>query len=274
MRANRPVVATEQVSKYDQGLIPDKRRSLILAEILETGHISVEKIIQDYNISKMTAWRDLKFLDEEKKVKKVHGGAIPIEGGNISVEPGFDTKVCSPEKLAIAKYAARFVHENDVIMIDGGSTPMEIIPFLTHDNLTIITNSPTTALLAARIHEEYAVICAGGLVRDVSRTCVGPDTEAQIRSKHANAAFLSGLGLTPKQGLTEPNTLEIGVKLAMCESAETRVVIVEATKLARVSLHKVMPSDEIDIIVTDNRAPERVVSEFETLGVDVRVVAP
>jgi DeoR/GlpR family transcriptional regulator of sugar metabolism len=190
------------------------------------------------------------------------------------VRSGFETKVSSPEKRAIAKYATRFIHENDVIMIDGGTTPMEIIPFLSHDNLTIITNSPYSALLAAKTHEQYTVICAGGLVRDISRTCVGPDTEGQIRSKHANAAFLSGLGLTPRNGLTEPNTLEIGVKLAMCESAETRIVVVEAPKLTRVSLHKVMPSDEIDIIVTDGRAPDRVVGEFEAIGVDVRVVSP
>jgi DeoR family myo-inositol catabolism operon transcriptional repressor len=273
VKSSSEITSSEQATKLDQGLLPDKRRSRILQEINNLGHISVEKIIHDYNVSKMTAWRDLKMLDDEGKVKKVFGGAVSCNS-TITQEPHFDTKIASPEKIAIAKYATRFVHDDDVILLDGGTTPMEMIPFLSQNKLTIITNSLNSLLLASKYHKEFTIIGIGGLVRDVSMTCVGPNAEEQVRRINADTVFLSGIGLTLEHGLTEPSPLEVGVKRAMCNAAPKHVVLVEASKLNNASFNVVIQSDEIDFLVTDDRAPESFVKGFENIGVDVRVVAP
>jgi DeoR/GlpR family transcriptional regulator of sugar metabolism len=256
-----------------QDLLPKLRRILILKEINEKGNISIEKIVNDYDISKMTAWRDLKILEDEGQVQKVYGGAV-VTSRNGAPEPFFEQKSPSPQKIAIARYAAKnLVHDNETIFLDGGTTPMEMIPFLSQKDLTIITNS-LNSLISASQNFEFNVIGIGGTVRTISQTCVGDLAVDLVKNFNANSVFLSGIGLTVEHGLTEPDQLEISVKKAMCQQSLKKIVLVEATKIERISSAQILPVSQVTVLVTDERASPDFVQKMKDLGVDVRIVSP
>ena len=255
-------------------LLREQRRRRIL-EIVETeGIVSADKLITELGVSPMTLWRDLSWLDQSGRVRRVRGGVVRLDeaSGN---EPRYKSKqvLNIEKKRAIARYAAEhFVEDNDIIILEAGTTVGAMVKYFNRQNLTVITNGLGTLndLTLCCVPDVTALSC-GGLLRDVAYTFVGPQAEEFFRNVHAHTLFLSCSGLAFPDGITDPNLLEIQVKRAMAESAGRVILLIDSTKFGRRSLSPIIPLDKIQVLITDREAPEQDLDQIHEIGIEVCV---
>jgi DeoR/GlpR family transcriptional regulator of sugar metabolism len=260
-------------------LLPTQRRQRILADIDHSGMGTVIGLSEKYGVSEMTIRRDLKALAEDGHIKRTHGGAVrqqvsPVELHIVAREKR--QKLWSAQKARIADFAARdCIADGDVIIMEGGTTVTMMAQYLADkQELTVVTNGlATTSELQRFLPSSATIICAGGILRAVSSTFVGPVAERFFREFHANKLFLSATGLTLAAGVTDPNMLETQVKRAMIASASQVIVLLDSSKFGVKSLMTVLDLDEIDLLITDEATPPDMVEGLKARGVDV-CVAP
>lgn len=256
--------------------MPAQRIQSVLEDIRSNGVRSVNDLSLKYDVSEMTIRRDLKQLEEQGLVTRTHGGAIPNR--LVSEEPQFLQKrtVHQPEKNIIARYAAaNFVADNDIIILEGGTTVAGMVPYLSeYRNLTLMTHGLHTLFELQRITSGNTVISTGGMLRDVSTTLVGPVAETHFREFNAQKVFLSATGWTASSGFTDPNMLEIQVKKAMIQSAEEIIMLLDSSKFGAVSLTSFLDAFSIDVLVTDRSIPEDTRMQFTDHGIDVHIANP
>ncbi|HXF60621.1 MAG TPA: DeoR/GlpR family DNA-binding transcription regulator [Caldilineaceae bacterium] len=252
-------------------MLAERRRQLISQRIQEQGSVATDELAADFSVSHMTIWRDLTALENIGSVRRVRGGAVRVEQ-ETAPEPFFSAKraLHSAEKEAIARYAARtFVHDNDIIILEAGTTVSAMVKHLDQRNLTLITNGLATLSEAAPSVPDLTVIGCGGILRDVSYTFVGPQAEQFFRTLRAGVLFLGATGLAFPEGITDPNPLEIQVKQAMAASAERVVLLLDSSKFGVRSLLPILPLERISVVVTDAAAPAADVERLRAQGIEV-----
>jgi DeoR/GlpR family transcriptional regulator of sugar metabolism len=236
------------------------------------GSISVEQIGEEFGVSSMTVWRDLRAIELQANIRRVRGGAVVT--GHDDLEPKFAAKrlVNASQKRSIAKYAAdQFVQDGMILLLEGGTTIACMVPFLKQSGLTILTNGLNILVEASKRVPGLTVMSCGGLLRDTSHTFVGPEAQKFFANYRADICFLSATGLTHDDGITDPNPLEIEVKRTMAARARRRILLLDSDKFAVHSLANVMPLDEINVLVTDSKAPEPTLIWLRRHGIEVHV---
>ncbi len=257
-------------------MIPAQRRRDILKVTTAQGASTIAELSQKYGVSEMTIRRDLKALEEDGQLQYTFGGAVAVAGKPYQSETDYQAKarLNTDEKTRIARYAAEhFVEDNDVIVLEPGTTVTGMVPFLAEKaNLTVVTNGLHTAVALQSLLSKSTVICTGGILRDVSFTFVGPVAEGFFQKFYARKLFLSGIGFTLDAGLTDPQMIDTQVKKAMITGAEQVIVLVDSSKFGVKSFTPVMAAAEIDVLITDEGAPVIFVEELRELGVEVHIV--
>lgn len=204
-----------------------------------------------FDVSVMTLWRDLARLEEAGLIRRLRGGAAAV-GDTSETSISVKSRRHLEAKKRIARAAvARFVKSGLSLIVDGGSTVAEVCPLLAGRNVTVLTHSLT--ILSRMQAAAPGVNChaSGGMLRPVSGTFVGPDAVRFFRRKQADIFFMTATGLDRVHGLTDPNPLEIEVKLAMVQAAKMTVLLIDASKIGVASICPVAPLRRISAVVTD-----------------------
>jgi len=251
------------------------RRDQIVNLIEERTSATAEELCKAFGVSLMTIWRDLAALEEDGRVRRVRGGAARVER-RADAEPLYDSKrvLNLALKERIARYTAEhFVRNGDILFMEAGTTVAAMVKYLAaYQHLTVIGNGLGTMNELARLTPAINVYCCGGMLRPVAYTFVGPQAEEYFRHLHATSCFLSATGITPSEGITDVNPLEIQVKRAMAASAGRVIFLMDSTKFGMRSLQRVIPLEEVDVLITDDAAPTADVQALREMGVDVHVV--
>ena len=255
-------------------MIPAQRRQDILKLIVDHGSGAITELSNRYGVSEMTIRRDLKALEEEGYVRVTHGGAIHVAA--LRGEPLYAAKKHQniAQKDRIARYAAsHFVDDDDIIILESGTTVTSMVKFLTsRQRLTVVTNGLFTTYELRSLLPNATVICTGGILRDISYTFVGPVAERFFQEFYARKLFLSAIGFMPETGLTDPQMIDTQVKKAMINAAAQVIVLIDSTKFGVRSFTPVIPTNEIDVLITDEGAPASALEALRRQGVDVHVV--
>jgi DeoR family transcriptional regulator, fructose operon transcriptional repressor len=221
--------------------------------------------------SEMTIRRDLKGLEAEGLLRRVHGGALLASS---RYEPTFREKSVQfvDEKRRIGAAAASLVQAGDTIILSPGTTTMQIARHLSaRANLTVVTSAVNIAVELAG-DPEMDVIVTGGHLRGTTYALVGSLAEENLHSLHVDKVFLGGNGLTVEHGLTTPDLSVATTDRALLRSAERVIVTVDHSKIGRATLCQTAPIDMIHTVVTDSgiRADQR--QAFERAGVQMVIV--
>lgn len=255
-------------------MLRDERLRKILDFVNTEANISTKELGQRFQVSEMTIWRDLKKLETEGLIRRVRGG-ISKELFTLNVEPQFDAKkkIHNEEKKAIARYAAEnFVANGEIIMLEGGTTIAGMVPYLSYERLTILTNGFKTVMQALPYLSRMNLMICGGILRDVSHTLVGPQAESFFAGFRAQKFFISATALSLESGLTDPNPLEIQVKRAMWHSAEKVILLLDSSKFGKRSLASILPLESIHVLVTNSNAPKEILDHLDRLGIEIHTV--
>jgi DeoR/GlpR family transcriptional regulator of sugar metabolism len=251
----------------------DERLRKIVEWIDREGHLSVKDLSARLEVSTMTVWRDLGDLEQAGEIRRVRGGGARAQDP-VAEEPSVDNKAIlhNREKCSIAQYVAENLVGNDqIIILEGGTTVSAMVPYLTKNNLTVLTNGLYTLLAASELVPQLTVMGCGGMLRSKSLTFVGPQAETFFENVHADQFFLGGTGLTLVEGVTDPSPLEIQMKRAMHRAAKRTVLMMDSSKFGRRSLAQILPLEEVGALVTDPEAPPEMLDQLRSLGIDVHI---
>jgi DeoR family fructose operon transcriptional repressor len=217
-----------------------------------------------------TIRRDLSDMQARQLLRRVHGGAIPVE--RMNHEPMIEARdvVNAEEKLRIANLAAEEVPERGSVIIDSGSTGHRLAEVFPVDrDVHVVTNSLLIALtLSRRGVRELTVL--GGSVHTQRHTMIDDTTRAQLEPMAVDVLFMSCDGLSFLHGLTTPYREEYAIKRAMLERARRVVAMVDQSKFGNVQMFTFAKFEQIDVLITDTRADAEDVAFLEGHGISVR----
>lgn len=257
-------------------MLREQRHHRILDALRARGTSSVGQLAEDVSASVATIRRDLADLDAAGLLRRVHGGAMPIDEHD---EP-FDAVrgVNSDAKEAIARVAAGLVRDGQSVLLDIGTTTHRIAQALRGRRITILTSSlPAAQVLAGDPAVELTVL--GGLVRRDYHSMVGFLTEQALSQIHADVLFLSTSGIrTSDRGLDEgrlqvmdTTVLEVPVKRAMLRAASRTYVVADSAKFPGRGSSRVCTDTEIDGLITSADTPQTALDTARNLGLEVHV---
>jgi len=237
---------------------------------LRNGSVDVADLARRYGVTTETIRRDLSDMQRRQLLRRVHGGAVPLE--RMNHEPLVEARdmVNAEEKLRIATMAVAEVPERGSVIIDSGSTGQRLAEVFPVDReVHVVTNSLITALtLSRRGLRELTVL--GGSVRTTRHAMVDDTTRAELQHMAIDALFLSCDGLSFQHGLTTPYREEHTMKRAMIERADRVVAMVDQSKFGNVQMFSFASFDEIDVLVTDTRADPEALEILSGHGISVR----
>ena len=254
-------------------MIAEIRRTKIIELVNEQGSVSIEELLEIFDVSRMTIWRDLKELEIKGQILRAHGGALKVEQNHKEEVFHLRRKENLKEKRIIAKFAAKnYVKDSDIIFLDGGSTVLEMIPHLKQTDLTILSNGLNTLFLASKFLPHLNVIGCGGILRQSSFTFVGPEAEEFFSRYKVDTAFISGTGVTLEDGIMDPHPLEMEVKKIMCKNAKKVVALIDSSKFKKRSLSTCVKIEEIDSLITDKNVSETIIDSIKSRNIDFTVL--
>lgn len=248
------------------------RRASILEILGKYGEISIDEISKRYNISEVSVRNDLSYLENKGLLIRIRGGAIKQQQGNFDLSFNQKLKRNYREKRKIGRKAIEYIKEGDTLMLDSGSTTLEIAKNLRKfKKLTIITNSLPIASQVSD-YEGIEVIVPGGALRSEMRSLVGSQAEKNIRNYHCNKMFLAADGISSEFGISTPVVDEAALASAMIEVSDLVILVSDSSKFQRTSKMKIAPIDSIDILITDGGISEEVRLKFEKFNLELVIV--
>jgi DeoR family transcriptional regulator, fructose operon transcriptional repressor len=250
----------------DQKALAPQRWDNLRMLIRDSGVIRIEDLCRRLKVSPATVRRDLDQLEQSGAIRRVHGGAVSVEGR--LDEPVFadKTSLAAREKRRIAEAALAFVGPGDTIYLDGGSTVLELARLLRErTNLTVVTNS----LYAA--HELSGrgprLIMIGGELRRLSQTVVGPLTRLVLNELHLDKAFMGTIGFTLKEGLTTTDPGEAFTKELVMGQARQVIVLADSSKAGKLSFARAGGWDKVHVLITDKQMDRNFARELVKTGI-------
>ena len=253
-------------------MLPTQRRRAILTELRQAEAVSAEDLAQRFGVSAETIRRDLRGLRDAGLLQRVYGGALPVR----STEGTFAARSAlhGDRKVAIARLAATLVEPEDTIVIDVGTTALEVARALPESfRGRVLTNSvPAAMVLAAR--EEIDLLLCGGQVRPGDAACYGAQAEAFFAEFYADKAFLGSGGVHPQAGLTDYHPPEVVTRRTIIAHSAASYVLADSSKLGAVAVHRVCPLSRVTAVLTDYQASPEVTEALAEAGVTLLKGAP
>ncbi|HVJ55313.1 MAG TPA: DeoR/GlpR family DNA-binding transcription regulator [Aliidongia sp.] len=243
-----------------------KERRSVLLEALRGGEADVEALAQRFGVSASTVRRDLQLLENSNAVKRTYGGAILAHAGPEESLSQRQT-INGAQKEAIARAALALLAEEDVLILDAGSTVAAFGRLLKGRRHRVITNSlPLVPMLS---EPDIDLTVLGGALRATSMSTVGPLATDAMRRMTADKLFTSADGIVADRGLCEASLDQIALKSLMMQQAREVIVLADATKLSRGGQSFWAPLPARWTLVTDARADAGQCEIFAAAGAHI-----
>ncbi len=249
-------------------MLTTQRKKLLLGRLAAEGQLVAKALALELGTSEDTIRRDLRELAAEGLLQRVHGGALPASAamGDLAVRE----QVSTADKVALGRHGASLVKPGQVVILDGGTTALQVARHLAPGlRATIVTHSPTVAVELAQ-HAGIEILMLGGRLFRHSMVNVGAAVTAAASHLRADLFFLGVTGVHPDAGLSTGDAEEAAVKRALHERAAETVVLASPEKLMAASPFVVAPLAEIGALVVARGTPARVLRALRAGGVEVR----
>jgi DeoR family glycerol-3-phosphate regulon repressor len=252
--------------------IAARRHDEILKRIAATGIVSVEELAKGFGVSRETIRRDLKVLAERGRLDVVHGGAARRE----TVEAAFDQR--SHEnidgKRAIGRAAADLVEDGMVVLLDSGTTTLEVARALAAKrNLTICTNALAIAQLLCRV-AGTRVHMLGGEIDATEEATVGVDVIAALDRFRVDVAFIGVGGLSHSGEITDYVRAAAEQRSRMILAADRAYILVDHTKFGRLTPIRIPEAERATALILDREPPTMMADSLARRGLHTIVAAP
>jgi DeoR family transcriptional regulator of aga operon len=248
------------------------RRNQIIIKIQDKGQVLVDELSKEFGVSEVTIRNDLEQLERKNMLIRARGGAINHEP-RVRIDHRLNEKgkLNFKEKAAIGRQAAKLIKEGETIIIDSGTTTIEIIKNISHlKELTLISNA-LNIVNELSDSPDFNVIIPGGYLRKTSMSMVGPMAEKNLKNLHVDKVFLGVDGFDTKMGIYTPNIEEAHLNEIMINIANEVIIVADSSKFKRRSFAYICPINKIHTVVTDKGIETEDKKRLEDAGIKVWV---
>lgn len=254
------------MKKSSQPRNTKQRRHTIMQLLQEQGELSVEKLVQLFDISEVTIRKDLSALETNGFLLRKYGGAILMPKEIIDEN---ENDELTKRKFVIAKAAAERIRDHNRIIVDSGSTTAALIKQLNlKQGLVVMTNSLSVATELRALENEPTLLMTGGTWDTRSESFQGKVAEQVLRSYDFDQLFIGADGIDLARGSTTFNEL-VGLSQVMAEVSREVVVMVESQKIGRKMPNLELTWQQIDVLITDTGLSEQDKQAILAHGVEV-----
>lgn len=247
-----------------------ERRNEIARLLMAEGKVSAQALAERYRVSTETIRKDLLWLEAQGIAQKSYGGAIAA--GSLAEKNFFEKASCQPqEKRRIAKAAAEEIPDGSVVILDSGSTVLEVARKLAlRRDIIFFTNSLQTAQLL--IEKKCSVNMLGGTIRMSSQAATGMWAMDQLGQLQADWAVLGASGFGEgSAGPCVESMEEAQIKKAMIRAAKQSMVVADASKSRCSASIRFANWSDISMLVTDEDMDSVLRSELENM-INLRII--
>ncbi|MBD8068644.1 DeoR/GlpR transcriptional regulator [Bacillus sp. PS06] len=247
-----------------------ERHERILDQLNKYKVIRVSELSKLLGVTEKTIRGDLELLEDRGLLKRIHGGAIleELEGEMLPIaqrQSGY-----SEAKHAIAKVALKLIKPNETILMDGGSTTIELAELLGDFPITVITNDLKIAnVLLSKPNVQLLVL--GGTRIDDSSSLMGAQATDMLKRMRVNRLFFGTTGISIEHGLTVFNSIHADWKKQIIASADHITLLADATKFEKVALIQFASIEEVDEIVTDSTLDKAAHKKLESKQMSIHI---
>jgi len=248
-------------------MLREERHRRVLDALRRDGHVASTELSAALDVSEDTMRRDLRELGEAGLLQRVHGGALPLTPAIMGyVERQHHA---SEAKAAIAIAAARLVRDGQVVILDGGTTTLQVARQLAPNlRATVVTTSPPIAV-ALSGHPGVEVVVIGGRLYKESLVTVGAATVEALAMVRADICLLGVCSLHPEVGISVLDSEEAYVKRAMIAGATEVVAVADGEKLGTAAPYVVGPLTALTRLVTEANVPDEALAPYRARGITV-----
>lgn len=258
----------------------NERIARILKKLEEDNKVEINDLCQEFGVSEVTIRKDLQTLADQKLITRVRGGAIAIPS-MASIDKPIISNIQSrqlvkqKEKETIGKLAASLIADNDIIILDAGTTTLELAKNLDKfSNLTIITNSINIALELTTRYKRFNVIMIGGQINKDSLSLVGPVAISTLKKFYCDKLFLGVDSFNIENGLSTLSLEGAAINQAMISIAKKTIAVFDSSKINKRGFTNIAPVTAIDTVVTDKNIPEDIKRHLIEIGIKLFIVDP
>ncbi|MFT4698445.1 MAG: DeoR/GlpR family transcriptional regulator of sugar metabolism [Flavobacteriaceae bacterium] len=248
-------------------MLKEERHQLILDQVKLNRKVLSSDLSIELNVSEDTIRRDLNKLSAKGLIKKVHGGALPLDAKAISYE---ERSIRDLEgKNSIAKKAVSLIKDGQVIIMSGSTTNLQLAKIIPSDiNATIYTYSLPIALQLTE-HPSLEIIFIGGKLYKPAQVTVGLDVVSSISQLRADLCFMGTEGINVPNGMTEPNWEVSHIKKCMISASDRVVALCTQNKINKTKRYTVAPIHKINTIVTNIDPDDSIFDNFKEKGLEI-----
>jgi len=248
-----------------------ERQNQILQLLSGTARITIDQVCEVFSVSQATARRDLEALAGQRKLQRVHGGAIPLR--QAVPEPPILVRSSEQEeqKQRIGRLAASLIEDGEAVFLGSSSTVLEVAKNLRQRrNLTVLTNSLLVMNTLAGL-PEITLVSLGGILRQSELSFIGHITELSLAEVRADKVFFGVRCLSLEHGLTNDYLPETLTDRAILGMGGRVIIVADYSKFGRVSTAFLAPLSAIHTLVTDSQAPVEFLSALEAQGIRIMI---
>lgn len=253
----------------------EERRKKILSYLTEKGKADITELSTLLGATETTVRRDLVFLEKANLIIRTHGGAIPKEQKQSIWQTSliYDRLEINKDlKTRIAKEASSLVHDNESLIIDGGSTTQIFASYLKEKrNILAVTNSPDIADILLPNPDSKVILIGGEILKD-THAVSGSDAENHLRQYYVDKCFLSVTGADPDVGCYAAIPDESSIKRLMIGHSRECVLLIDSSKFERKAFCISFGFDDVDYIVTDSNIRPEMAEKIRNKGIKLFIV--
>lgn len=248
-----------------------ERQRWLVEQARDAGRLEVLDVAERLEVAAETIRRDLKVLERQGLLKRVHGGAVAIERVGFEGRLNLRTTQQTDRKALIADAALGMIGNSESVYLDEGSTVQALAERLAPARpLTVVTNAlPIAALLAPRDH--ITVIVLGGRVRQQTMATIEWGTQL-LEQLVLDLAFLGTNGVSLEHGCTCPDVAVAALKAKAVDVSRRRVLLADGTKFGGDSSYRFARVRDLTTVVTDRSVDEGILRKIRAQGVEAVAV--
>ena len=246
----------------------DQRKNHILDRIHSHGRVDAVEVAEALGVTGETIRKDLIALERQGLLRRVHGGAVPLQ--SLAFEPAVETRTqFLTEKTRIAQAALRHLPAQGSVLIDAGSTTAKLVELFPGDReLTVYTNTVPLAM-SLLTRPRLTVFTLGGRLRNQTFAEVGEWAVRALAELNVDVAFLGTNGISMTRGLTTPDPAEAAVKRLMLGCAQRRILLADHSKFGEIKGTKHGDLDDIDVLISDTGLTDDQCAQLQAAGMIV-----
>lgn len=225
----------------------NNRQKKILERINKDGGVRVSTLAKELYFSEMTIRRDLKMMEREGLLKRIHGGAVE-NMSNYQYPVSYRMEINKDEKQRLASQAAKYIKDNLVIFFNSSSTLTYILPhLLKHKNLQVITNSVHLLNYISGMH--IPCYLTGGKYNEIERCLSGRQSEEFLREVNPDIAFLSCEALSDDGYVTDSDRELAEIAKIAVKNSKVSVLLMDRSKIGTVCTYNICHTDNLDDVI-------------------------